>query len=66
MASSTYRKSRGHAPVPCLAAGKITQNACISSMQIIAYHRPKGAYHQPSGCMSFAKCENDFGHAPVP
>ena len=35
-------------------------------MQGIAYHRPKGAYHQPSGCMSFAKCENDFGHAPVP
>ena len=29
----------------------ITQNACISSMQGIAYHRPKGAYHQPTGCI---------------
>ena len=38
----TMQSDNGHAPVPCFAAGKITQNACISSMQGIAYHQPTG------------------------
>ena len=37
----------------------ITQNAYMESTQSVVCN-------QPSGCMSFAKCENDFGHAPVP
>ena len=35
-------------------------NACISSMQGIAYHHPKGVYHQPLGCINGETEREDF------